>query len=113
MTIIREGDTLRVSEISELDAAHASTFQNAIDLALPSGVKQIEIDLSRTDFMDCSGVGALVALRKSVERYNTIPTIRLHNPSLPVERMFQLTRVTDIFPVCHGHDSPTTITRAE
>lgn len=113
MTIVRHGDTLHVGDIGQLDASHAADFRAALDLALPSGVKQIEIDLAQTDFLDCCGVGALVGLRNAARRCAVRPRIQLHNPTGAVERVFQLTGLNQLFPVYHDEPCPRTISRAE
>ena len=113
MKIVRRGENLRVSDFPELDAAHATEFQSAFDAAVSADVKTIDIDLSRTYFMDCGGVGALVALGKSLQRCPSGPSIRLYNPSPAVRRIFQLTRLGDLFPVSCDDDCPPTASRAE
>jgi anti-anti-sigma factor len=97
MTIISHGQTLSVSGVAELGAANSRSFQTALRAALPDGVKQIEIDLSQTGFVDCGGVGALVALRNAVCGATDEVTIRLLNPTQPVQRIFSLTRMQNLF----------------
>lgn len=113
MKIVRSGQTLRVSDLAQLDAAHADDFRSAFDAAVLPDVKTIDIDFSRTDFMDCGGVGALVALGKSLQHSRSGPSIRLHNPSPVVRRILQLTRLGDLFPVSSDDGCPHTFTGAE
>lgn len=88
-----------MSEIGELAAANSGTFQSALTASLGSNVTEIDIDLSETGFLDCGGVGALVALRKCAQRRNTSVSIRLLNPTSSARRLFQLTRMDDLFPI--------------
>ncbi len=99
MKIISQGDTLNVSGIPELAAGNSGAFQEQLCAALPDGVKHIEIDLSQTAFVDCGGVGALVGLRNSARDLSLDVTIRLLNPTGPVKRIFNLTRMNDLFPI--------------
>ena len=108
MRITQNGETLNVSELNELDVANAPRFQSAVRAVLP--VASIDIDLSQVSFIDCGGVGALIALRNCARSRNATATIRLLNPSPRVRRMFQLTRVDKLFSI-KNHASPGKRTR--
>ena len=99
MKIILDGERLKVSDLTELTAANCSAFQSELAAALPPEVNEIAIDLSATDFLDCGGVGALVALRRSACRRNLNVAIRLLNPTASARRIFKLTRMDRIFPI--------------
>jgi len=99
MKIIRKGKTVKLSEIEELAAANVQRFQAAVREVLAWQPKQIEIDLSKADFVDCGGVGALVALRKSARQHHHTATVRLLNPARSARRLLTLTRMDTIFPI--------------
>ena len=99
MRITNQGRTLNVSGIKQLAAANRNDFASALSAALPKGVTQIEIDLSQTGFVDCGGVGALVALRNTARGLSEQVTIRLLNPSSAAQRIFKLTRMAELFPI--------------
>ena len=99
MKIVSDGTTLNVSAILSLAAANSVAFQRELSAALPEGIQQIDIDLSQTGFVDCGGVGALVALRNSMRTASNQVTIRLLNPTVSVRRIFSLTRMDDFFPI--------------
>jgi anti-anti-sigma factor len=105
MRIVRSGETVNVTELNELGVASAVRFQSAVGAALPAGPESIDIDLSGVSFIDCGGVGALIALRNSARRHNSGATIRLLNPSPRVRRMFQVTHVDKLFPI-ENHARP-------
>ncbi|HWI58716.1 MAG TPA: STAS domain-containing protein, partial [Bacillota bacterium] len=86
-------------EVEELTTANAQRFQTSVLAALLSQVKQIHIDLSATARVDCGGVGALIALRKSTRQGQAGTAIRLHNPRPLARRIFQLTRVDQLFSI--------------
>jgi anti-anti-sigma factor len=103
MRIVQDGDTLNVSEIEELASANSMAFQSAIGAALPLTVKQINIDLSRAGFVDCGGLGALIALRKRARQCNAQVTIRLCHPTGPARRLVRLTGLEELFPIEPEH----------
>jgi len=115
MKIIVHGDTINVSEIRELGTATANTFQSQLSAALSESVKHIDLDLSQTTFVDCGGLGALVALRKKASNGHSSATIRLLNPPKPLQHMVTMMKMGELFPitmeepgtahaVCHGHN---------
>jgi anti-anti-sigma factor len=50
-----------------LDAFSEPTFQKVLSSKIDEGTKQIILDLSKIDFVDSSGLGALVRLAKQVK----------------------------------------------
>ena len=62
MGIRVSNEVLRVGGFAELTAANSDKVGRKIRAGL-NGHTTIEIDLSRTTFMDCTGLGALIALR--------------------------------------------------
>ena len=101
MKIRHEGENLKVSELEELGLANSSSFRSQISAALPTGIRNIIIDLSGTDFMDCGGLGALVALNKTARDHNHRIAVHLVNPIPQVRQIFELTRMDQIFEVRH------------
>lgn len=99
MKCIVQGDTLSVSDIRELATATANSFQSELDAALPDGVRHINLDLSKTTFVDCGGLGALVALRKRTCHGEGTATIRLLNPPKPLQQLMAMLKMGDIFPM--------------
>jgi anti-anti-sigma factor len=99
MKITRHNGTLTISEIDELVTGDSETLQSALTAALPAGVRQIEIDLSDTHFVDCGGLGALVGFRKCARTRNGDVTVRLLNPPRPVRRMVTLMQMDSTFPI--------------
>jgi anti-anti-sigma factor len=99
MKFVVHGDTLNVSEIRELATATANSFQSELSAALPAGVKHIDLDLSQTTFVDCGGLGALVAIRKRAGNGDGTATIRLVNPPKPLQQLVTVMKMGDVFPI--------------
>jgi anti-sigma B factor antagonist len=97
MKIETEGQTLRVSAVRQLGASNANSFRDSVRDSLDGTQKNIDIDLSETTFLDSCGLGALVALQKTVS--DRQGTVRLLNPQPPVEQLLELTRMDRILEI--------------
>ena len=89
-------EVLTVGGFAELTAANSDRVGRKIRAGL-NGHTTIEIDLSRTTFMDCTGLGALIALRKLARARNG--GVRLVNPSPTVQRLFDVLRAGELFEI--------------
>jgi anti-anti-sigma regulatory factor len=93
MKITLNGDTLTASDINELATMSVNSFHTELGAAMPVGLKQIDVDLSRTGFVDCAGLGALISLRKRAGGPNGAVRIRVLNPPPAVQRMLNLMKL--------------------
>src|SRR5262245_15670569 len=98
MNILRDGETLSVSGLSELDAASCRLFKSILKAALPANIRRINIDLSRTR-VDSGGVEGLDALPKCARNKQGNVAIHILNPTLATQRLFTLTRMDRLFPI--------------
>lgn len=92
-----DGETLRVTEVTELGAANADTLRDEVRAALKPGQRNIDLDLSATAFLDSCGLGALVALHKTACSRRGL--VRLLRPTPAVRQVLELTHMHRIFEV--------------
>ena len=92
-----QSDCLRISEVPELSGHTAELFKNQVHAALTDAHKFIEIDLGATQYLDSSGLGALISLLKVVRSRNG--GVRLLNPNQNVQTILSLTRLHRVFEV--------------
>jgi anti-sigma B factor antagonist len=100
MKLQTDGDTLRISAIKELTASSANSFRDEARRAFSDVQRNIEVDLSQTGVVDSCGLGALVALHKTVSTRGGV--LRLLNPNPAVQQILELTRMHRIFEVVKG-----------
>ena len=89
---------LRVKGFAELTVHNAERFRGETNAAL-NGHTSIEIDLSDTIVMDCSALGALIALRNCTRRRNGV--VRLMSPNPAVRRLLEIVRAEQMFEILH------------
>ena len=90
------GHTVICYEINRFDSIYAPTFIAEVKERIFSEEKAIILDLSLVEFMDSSGVGAIVSLFKSL---HAKATLLLCGASENVENLLELTGVNRLFPV--------------
>lgn len=83
-------------EETRIDAAGAIAFKDAMRRLTDGLSGPVILDLGKVDFIDSSGLGAIVAAMKTLGG-----TRRLHLAGLlpNVDRVFRLTRMDMVFPI--------------
>jgi len=88
---LESGRVLRFA--GEVDAATVDILAEAIGEAVNAGVARVWVDLSDVDFMDSSGVAALVRAAQGLEQ--TGIRLMVVCPAGPVRRLLELTGIED------------------
>ena len=91
------GDTTYLCVSSErIDAASAIQFKDKFRDAVKDSGGRVLLDLGRVEFLDSSGLGAVVAAMKLLG-----PDLKLELASLTptVEKVFRLTRMDSVFKI--------------
>ncbi|WP_432570080.1 STAS domain-containing protein [Kineococcus sp. SYSU DK005] len=99
---IHEHDGCSLVAISgEVDAESAPALRARLNAVVAQGHHHLVIDLRKVDFLDSTGLGALVGV---------LQRVRFHDGSLhlvctqeKILRIFRITGLTKVFPL---HDSP-------
>ncbi|MEM7254417.1 MAG: STAS domain-containing protein [Pseudomonadota bacterium] len=91
-------DTLVVKVCeTRVDAHNAGEFKGAMAQFVEDGNQRIALDLSEVEFIDSSGLGAIVACLKSVGRDGKFTMFGLRNTTLSMFRLTRMDRVFDIY----------------
>jgi anti-sigma B factor antagonist len=91
-TIEAEGISV-ISVAGEIDASTVEQIRSAVAQAATLNAKGIIFDLSGVEFMDSSGIAALIEARVAAA------SIALRKPSQAVQRLLIATGLTDTLPV--------------
>ena len=91
-------EQLRIVSVQEsrIDAAVAIEFKDAMREQTDGGPDVVVLDLSKVEFIDSSGLGAIVAAMKHMGQERKLALAGL-TPT--VARVFQLTRMDSVFNV--------------
>lgn len=90
-----DGDVLMLSvRDRRLDARNAAALKDAIAAFVTAGSESIVLDLSDVEFIDSSGLGAIMSALKLLGRKGDLV---IAAPREPVEALFKLTRMDQVF----------------
>jgi anti-anti-sigma factor len=95
---------LAVVGFAEMTAANSKLFRKRVCAAL-NGHTAVEIDLSQTTFMDCTSLGALIAIRKPVRGRKI--AVRLVNPTPQVQQLLHIMRAGQILEIVNRPEATT------
>ena len=95
-----EAKTLTLSEIPELNILNSAAFRDEARAALKEGLTTLDIDLSQTRLVDSSGLGALIALHKTMNARGG--AVRILRPTPVVYQVMELTRLHRVFEIVKG-----------
>lgn len=94
----RDFENARVVRVDEprIDAASAIQFKDEMRALSTDGPARLILDLGQVEFLDSSGLGAVVAALKTLREGQVLELADLH-PT--VQRVFDLTRLSTIFTI--------------
>ena len=94
----RPGPDALIAEVAEarIDAASAIQFKDAMRAAVAEGEGRVVLDLSGVEFIDSSGLGAIVAVMKMLAPERKLD---LAAPTANVQRVLRLTRMDSVFAI--------------
>ena len=97
MTYDRKDQILTISGLKELTAGTAADFKGRTRVEFSSGLTNIDLDCRELNFLDSSGLGALLSLQKlAAERGGKL---RLLSPKPVVVQILELTRLHRSFEI--------------
>lgn len=93
-----DGSTLYlVVKVARLDAAEARGFKQECDAAWSDAINVVEIDLGGVQFIDSSGIGALLSVYKKLRAGTS--SVKLRHVTPTVQSVIELLRLHRIFEV--------------
>lgn len=97
LSIRHDRDVLVVSALEKrLDAAGVLAFKDRLRAAVADATGRVVLDLGAVEFLDSSGLGAVVSARKFLVAGAVLELAAL-TPA--VERVFRLTRMDSVFTI--------------
>ena len=85
--------TVVITVVGEIDINTVEQIRTAVTQAADLEAARIVFDLAGVEFMDSSGIAALIEARAAAR------TVLLRKPSIPVQRLLVATGLTETLPV--------------
>ena len=98
----RVGQRTVLAATGEVDLITAHRIEEAAEQALDAGARDLWIDLSEVEFIDSTGIHALLAVRTRVEALNR--RLAVICPIGPIRRAFSLTGLDEALPLYTSRD---------
>ena len=90
-----EGDTYVVDLTGEIDVHTVPTVKDALKRLTDDGHYELVINLQRVDYIDSTGLGALVEVQKLAREHDGAVTIVLTNPR--IMKIFDIMGLAKVF----------------
>jgi anti-sigma B factor antagonist len=97
LTDTTEAGQARVVATGELDMYTAPDLSDVLDKLMDGGATEIVIDLSGIEFMDSTGLSAILGAHQRLDQSGG--KLVLDHPSASITRMFDITGLADHFVV--------------
>jgi len=94
LTSETNGDQITVRGTGRINSATTDILESTIRELLP-GAKRIVLDLTGVEYIDSSGLGALVSVYMAANRANCI--LEVANPRQRIRDLFRITKLASIF----------------
>ena len=92
----KDGVLIIIPKVKRIDASVATDFKSKLMDFLENGDKVIVINLSEVDFIDSSGLGAMVLILRKIGADGRIKLCKLKEG---VKSIFELTRLDEVFEI--------------
>jgi len=102
LRILEEGPPARVALVGRLDIAEVHQVETRFVAATATQRRSVIVDLSGVSFIGSIGVGMLMGAARALKRHGA--AMVLLDPQPFVERVLDLSRITDVVPVVRGMD---------
>jgi len=93
----RDGATIVTPAGARLDVEVAAEFRTTLLSLIAGGSRHLVIDLHAVEFIDSSGLGALVSALKTLKRGNGTGDVRLARVQPPVVTLLEIIRLNRVF----------------
>ena len=101
---LRTGGALPVLDVAgEIDVYQAPRLRERLDALLDAGTSRLAVNLSSVTYIDSTGLGTLVAVRKRALAAGG--ELRLICPNPSIRRVFEITGLLPVFPFFDREES--------
>ena len=97
LKIRKNGDIYIIDVNGEMDLYNSYKFKELVMKMLEKNVKFFVINLEQVDYIDSSGIGALIYICSTIKKMNL--TLSITNVHGSVKKVIELTKLMGYFPI--------------
>lgn len=97
LTMEKATEEIVVRGVGRITAESESDFQDTVRNLIPQ-TKRLVLDLTGVDYIDSSGLGALVRLHLHASRSGCL--LEIANPKQRIRDLFKMTKLSNVFENC-------------
>lgn len=100
LKIRKNGDVYIVDVNGEMDLYNSYKLKELVMKMIEKGIKTFVINLEQVDYIDSSGIGALIYISSTVKKMSL--KLALSNVHGSVKKVIELTKLTGYFPIANS-----------
>lgn len=98
LKIRKNGETYIIDATGEMDLYNSYKIKELVMKMLEKKVERFIVNLQGVDYIDSSGIGALIYICSTIKKMNL--RLCISNIHGSVKRVIELTKLTGYFPIC-------------
>ena len=100
LKIRKNGDVYIIDVTGEMDLYNSYKLKELVMKMLEKNVKNFVINLEQVDYIDSSGIGALIYICSTIKKMNL--NLAIANIHGPVKKVIELTKLMGYFPIANS-----------
>ena len=100
LKIRKNGDVYIIDVTGEMDLYNSYKLKELVMKMLEKNVKNFVINLEQVDYIDSSGIGALIYICSTIKKMNL--NLAIANIHGSVKKVIELTKLMDYFPIANS-----------
>ena len=100
LKIRKNGDVYIIDVTGEMDLYNSYKLKELVMKMLEKNVKNFVINLEQVDYIDSSGIGALIYICSTIKKMNL--NLAIANSHGSVKKVIELTKLMDYFPIANS-----------
>lgn len=100
LKIRKNGETYIIDVDGEMDLYNSYKLKELVIKMIEKNVKKFIINLEQVEYIDSSGIGALIYICSTMKKFNL--HLSISNIHGSVKKVIELTKLTDYFPISNS-----------
>ena len=100
LKIRKHSETYIIDVVGEMDLYNSYKLKELVSKMIEKKVNKLIINLEKVDYIDSSGIGALISICSTMKKLNNV--LYISNVHGSVKKVIELTKLTGYFPLTNN-----------